>query len=141
MLEARLPYRWEKSYPPGIGWDAAIATGTLGGLIDRVASYGPRIAIEYRDREISYAELARRVDGIAAGLHTVIDLPPDGPTENEVIEHLAVHDIAVHGLAGYRHRVVGRTPAALVVGFATPPEHAFALGARALATALADIYR
>ena len=68
MLEARRPYRWEKSYPPGIDWDAAIATGTLGGLIDRVASYGPRIAIEYRDREISYAELARRVDEIAAGL-------------------------------------------------------------------------
>jgi GntR family transcriptional regulator/MocR family aminotransferase len=84
---------------------------------------------------------AVKVHGIAAGLHTVIDLPPDGPTENEVIEYLAGHGVAVHGLASYRHRVVGGAPAALVVGFATPPEHAFALGARALAAALADIYR
>jgi GntR family transcriptional regulator/MocR family aminotransferase len=79
--------------------------------------------------------------GIAAGLHTVVDLPVDGPSENDVVEHLARCDIAVHGLAGYHHRVgVGRGPA-LVVGFATPPEHAFAMAARALALSLAELYR
>ncbi|HEY5251287.1 MAG TPA: PLP-dependent aminotransferase family protein, partial [Acidimicrobiales bacterium] len=48
--------------------------------------------------------------GIAAGLHTVVDLPFDGPTEDEVIEHLARHDIAVHGLASYHHRAVTAAP-------------------------------
>jgi len=55
--------------------------------------------------------------GIAAGLHTVIDLPVGGPTEDEVIDHLARADVAVHGLAGYHHRTGTRTRAALVVGF------------------------
>src|SRR5580692_8824393 len=68
MSETRRPYCWEKSYPSGVHWDAAIATGTLSELIDRAAAFGARIAIEYRDREISYAELVRRVDAAAAGL-------------------------------------------------------------------------
>ncbi|HUD18658.1 MAG TPA: PLP-dependent aminotransferase family protein [Acidimicrobiales bacterium] len=79
--------------------------------------------------------------GIAAGLHTVIDLPVGGPTEDEVIDHLARADVAVHGLAGYHHRTGTRTRAALVVGFATPPEHAFAVDARALVASLAGLYR
>jgi GntR family transcriptional regulator/MocR family aminotransferase len=79
--------------------------------------------------------------GIAAGLHTVIDLPVDGPPEDEVIDHLARSDVAVHGLASYLHRNGAGTPPALVVGFATPPEHAFAIAARALASSLADLYR
>jgi GntR family transcriptional regulator/MocR family aminotransferase len=99
-----------------------------------------------RRRDLLLALLAEQapavtVHGIAAGLHTVIDLPPGGPSETDVIGQLSTHGIAVHGLAGYRHRVTGGAPAALVVGFATPPEHAFALGARALASALAAIYR
>jgi hypothetical protein len=44
-------------------------------------------------------------------------------------------------LASYRHRSGVDGPPALVVGFATPPEHAFAVDARALATSLADLYR
>jgi GntR family transcriptional regulator/MocR family aminotransferase len=78
--------------------------------------------------------------GIAAGLHTVIDLPVGGPTEDEAIAHLARADIAVHGLAAYRRTGNAGAPA-LVVGFATPPEHAFAVGARALVASLADLYR
>jgi GntR family transcriptional regulator/MocR family aminotransferase len=78
--------------------------------------------------------------GIAAGLHTVIDLPVGGPTEDEAIAHLARADIAVHGLAAYRRTGSAGAPA-LVVGFATPPEHAFAVGARALVASLADLYR
>jgi GntR family transcriptional regulator/MocR family aminotransferase len=78
--------------------------------------------------------------GIAAGLHTVIDLPVDGPTEDEVVDHLAGADVAVHGLAGYRHTSTTGAPA-LVVGFATPPEHAFDAGVRALVASLAGLYR
>jgi GntR family transcriptional regulator / MocR family aminotransferase len=99
-----------------------------------------------RRRDLLLALLADQVPtvnphGIAAGLHTVIDLPVAGPTEDEVVHHLADDGVAVHGLAGYRHRTGTGAPAALVVGFATPPEHAFALGARALATSLAELYR
>jgi GntR family transcriptional regulator/MocR family aminotransferase len=99
-----------------------------------------------RRRDLLLALLADQVPaltphGIAAGLHTVIDLPADGPIEDEVVHHLAEDDVAVHGLAGYRHRTGTGQLAALVVGFATPPEHAFALGARALATSLAAVYR
>jgi GntR family transcriptional regulator/MocR family aminotransferase len=78
--------------------------------------------------------------GIAAGLHTVIELPVDGPGESEVIDRLAAAGVVVHGLASYRHRADPTAVPALVVGFATPPEHGFAVGARALAGALADIY-
>jgi GntR family transcriptional regulator/MocR family aminotransferase len=84
---------------------------------------------------------AVRPHGIAAGLHTVIDLPADGPPEREVVDHLASGDVAVHGLSSYHHRQGRWAPPALVVGFATPPEHAFAVGARALAASLADLYR
>jgi GntR family transcriptional regulator/MocR family aminotransferase len=77
--------------------------------------------------------------GIAAGLHTVIDLPVDGPSETEVVEHLGRRQVAVHGLAAYRQGTAGPTPGGLVVGFATPPEHAFAVGARALTAALAEL--
>jgi GntR family transcriptional regulator / MocR family aminotransferase len=99
-----------------------------------------------RRRDLLLALLADQVPaltphGIAAGLHTVIDLLAEGPTEDEAVGHLAGHAVAVHGLASYRHRAGTRQPAALVVGFATPPEHAFALGARALAASLADLYR
>jgi GntR family transcriptional regulator / MocR family aminotransferase len=84
---------------------------------------------------------AVRPHGIAAGLHTVIDLPVDGPSEREVVDHLAAGDVAVHGLSSYHHRPGRWAPPALVVGFATPPEHSFAVGARALAASLADLYR
>jgi GntR family transcriptional regulator/MocR family aminotransferase len=78
--------------------------------------------------------------GIAAGLHTVIDLPVDGPSENEVVDRLAADDVGVHGLGVYRHRPGQRTTPALVVGFATPPEHSFAVAVKALATSLSAVY-
>src|SRR5580658_8212817 len=62
------PHPWEKSYPAGLAWDAPIATGTLGALIDRAGAWGPRTAIEFRDHEISYGALARAVDAMAAAL-------------------------------------------------------------------------
>jgi long-chain acyl-CoA synthetase len=60
------PRPWDKSYPPGVRWDAPIATSTLGRLIDRAALFGARPALEFRGREIAYAELGRMVDRAAA---------------------------------------------------------------------------
>ncbi|HTT86897.1 MAG TPA: PLP-dependent aminotransferase family protein [Acidimicrobiales bacterium] len=98
-----------------------------------------------RRRDLLLALLADRVPavtahGIAAGLHTVIELPAGGPGEAEVVRHLARAQVAVHGLADYRHRGRADRGPALVVGFATPPEHGFAVGARVLADALAELY-
>jgi long-chain acyl-CoA synthetase len=57
----------EKFYPPGVQWDAAIARGTLPELMSTAAqNYGPRTAIEFRDRPISYADLEDKVETAAA---------------------------------------------------------------------------
>ena len=98
-----------------------------------------------RRRDLLLAQLADRVPavtvhGIAAGLHVVIDLPRGGPSEEEAVAHLAGAGVAVHPLAAYRHERDGSAPPALVVGFASPPEHAFAVGVRALTGALGALY-
>ena len=63
----RPAFPWERSYPPGICWDAPIIPTTLPGLLDgAVAAYRANPAIEYRDRRISFEELGRRADEAAA---------------------------------------------------------------------------
>lgn len=52
----------ERFYPEGVRWDAPIARGTLPGLLAQaVADYGSRPALEFRDRAMSFTELADRV--------------------------------------------------------------------------------
>ncbi len=80
-----------------------------------------------------------RTQGIAAGLHAVLDLPDDGPAEADVVDLLAGAGVAVHGLAGYWHGP-GRRHQGIVVGFGTPSEHAFPAALQALTTALGRIY-
>jgi long-chain acyl-CoA synthetase len=59
----------EQHYPPGVTWDAPIARGTLPDLLaESVAKHGDRIAIEFRERAISYSDLQARVDLAAAAL-------------------------------------------------------------------------
>jgi long-chain acyl-CoA synthetase len=66
MGEERL---WEKSYPPGVRWDAPIERAPLTVLFDAFTEkWGPRPALEYRDRAITYAELREAVDAVASGL-------------------------------------------------------------------------
>ena len=46
---------WEKSYPPGVRWDAPIATATLPAMFDEMtAKWADKPALEYRDRTTSY---------------------------------------------------------------------------------------
>ncbi|MFI1399518.1 PLP-dependent aminotransferase family protein [Streptomyces sp. NPDC020681] len=80
-----------------------------------------------------------RVTGIAAGLHAVLDLPPG--TERAVLKAAAWQGLAVEGLADYRHPGFPAGPDkedrdGLVVGYATPPEHAYAGALDALCRAL-----
>ena len=57
----------EQFYPEGVRWDDPIARGTLPDLLAKAAAdYGPRTALEFRDRPISYAELAAMAERAAA---------------------------------------------------------------------------
>ncbi len=57
----------EQFYPEGVRWDAPIARGTLPDLLaTAVAAYGARPALEFRDRPISFTELAARVEQAAS---------------------------------------------------------------------------
>jgi long-chain acyl-CoA synthetase len=59
----------EQFYPEGVRWDDAITRGTLPDLLATAAAkYAARPAIEFRDRAISYGELAALVETAAAAL-------------------------------------------------------------------------
>ena len=57
----------ETFYPQGVRWDDAIARGTLPDLLSTAAvEFAGRLAIEFRDRPISYTELEAMVEVAAA---------------------------------------------------------------------------
>ncbi|MDG9722305.1 MocR-like pyridoxine biosynthesis transcription factor PdxR [Streptomyces sp. DH41] len=93
-----------------------------------------------RRRDALVAALAERapevrVTGIAAGLHAVLQLPPG--TEQQAVRAAAWNGLAVHGLSTFRHPEAAVAPLdALVVGYGTPPEHAWAGALDALCRAL-----
>ena len=91
-----------------------------------------------RDRLIAALERhapEARITGIAAGLHAIVELPAGGKGEEQaVVARAAEHGLALEGLAAYRAVERGHGPA-LVVGYGTPPEHAFT-GAVARLTAV-----
>jgi GntR family transcriptional regulator / MocR family aminotransferase len=92
-----------------------------------------------RDRLI--AALARhapgvRLTGIAAGLHAVAELPPGQP-EQQVIARAAARGVAIEGLGDYALREHTRGPA-LVIGYATPPDHAYTTALARLTAAIKD---
>jgi GntR family transcriptional regulator / MocR family aminotransferase len=64
-----------------------------------------------------------RVTGIAAGLHAVAELPC-GQHEDEVVARAAGRGLDLEPLGDYALRDHTRGPA-LVIGYATPPEHTY----------------
>jgi long-chain acyl-CoA synthetase len=57
----------EQFYPEGVHWDDTVAQGTLPDLLSKAAAdYGPRAALEFRDRPISYSELEAMAESAAA---------------------------------------------------------------------------
>ena len=81
-----------------------------------------------------------RVTGIAAGLHALLELPP-GLDEDEIIARAAArHDLALEGLSAYCAESGPHRPA-LVIGYATPPEHAFTGAVARLMAVLTDTAR
>jgi GntR family transcriptional regulator/MocR family aminotransferase len=90
-------------------------------LVDAVAEHAPHI----------------RVSGIAAGLHAVLELPSG--TERSSLDAARRQGLAVDGLSFYRHPDSTMPHLdGLVVGYGTPPEHAFSAALQALCLALPD---
>ncbi|WP_328861521.1 MocR-like pyridoxine biosynthesis transcription factor PdxR [Streptomyces sp. NBC_00306] len=92
-----------------------------------------------RRRDQLVAALAERapdisVSGIAAGLHAVLELP-DG-TEPSVVQAAGWQGLSVSGLSSFRHEEVTSGRDALVVGYATPPDSAWANSLDALCRVL-----
>ena len=76
------------------------------------------------------------IKGITAGLHLLLELP-EGHTEAGLIARAAARGLALEGLSGY-HATPGPHPPGLVVGYGTPPEHAFTGALARLTATLAD---
>jgi GntR family transcriptional regulator/MocR family aminotransferase len=75
------------------------------------------------------------VTGIAAGLHAVLRLPPG--TEQSVVKAAIWQGVALDGLAEFRHPAATMpAPDGIVVGYATPAEHAYGAALDALCGAL-----
>ncbi|AMW12456.1 GntR family transcriptional regulator [Streptomyces qaidamensis] len=76
-----------------------------------------------------------RITGIAAGLHVLLRLPPG--TEQSVVQAANWRGLALHGLARYTHPAAPAEPVdALVVGYGTPPDHAWSGALDALSAVL-----
>lgn len=75
--------------------------------------------------------------GVPAGLHTLVTLPSDGPTENQLLARCAHHGLALRGLTELHHDPADR-PQGLLIGFAAPSERAYPTALDALFTALAS---
>jgi GntR family transcriptional regulator/MocR family aminotransferase len=63
------------------------------------------------------------VSGIAAGLQVLARLPDRD--EGAVIAAAADHGLALQGLGHYAHPGQQHHPPALVIGYGTPPDHAY----------------
>ncbi|MFD3308317.1 PLP-dependent aminotransferase family protein [Streptomyces sp. NPDC058656] len=88
-------------------------------LVDALAVHAPHV----------------EVTGIAAGLHAVLRLPPG--SEQTAVKAAVWQGLALDGLAEFRHpEAVMPAPDGLVVGYATPSEHAYGAALEALCAAL-----
>ncbi|MGX1909176.1 MocR-like pyridoxine biosynthesis transcription factor PdxR [Streptomyces phaeochromogenes] len=93
-------------------------------LVDALAVHAPHV----------------EVTGIAAGLHAVLRLPPG--SEQSAVKAAVWQGLALDGLAEFRHPEFRHpedamsAPDGLVVGYATPSEHAYGAALEALCAAL-----
>jgi GntR family transcriptional regulator/MocR family aminotransferase len=124
-------------------WAGVLDQLTLADFLDS-GSYDRhvrRMRQRYRDRRDRFvtalAEHAPHVQatGIAAGLHAVLRLPSG--TEHATVHAATRAGVAVDALSTFRHPAA-RLPRedGLVVGYATPPDHAFGAALQALVRVL-----
>jgi GntR family transcriptional regulator/MocR family aminotransferase len=117
----------------------ALAEFIRSGGYDRQVRRARLVYRQRRDRLVS--ALARevpgiQVTGIAAGLHVLVRLPP-GQAEDNVVARAAARGLALTGLASCRAGEQELGPA-LIVGYATPPGHAFSAAVARLCAVLRE---
>lgn len=140
--------------PPGLADDLTATRGGMdtSGVLDQLTlaefltsgAYDRHVRsarLRYRRRrDALVAQVAARapevrVTGIAAGLHAVLRLPPG--TEQSVVRAAAWHGLGLYGLSVFRHPDATAHPVdAVVVGYGTPPDHAWAGALEALCRTL-----
>ncbi|MFI6294820.1 PLP-dependent aminotransferase family protein [Nonomuraea sp. NPDC050790] len=79
-----------------------------------------------------------RLSGVAAGLHAVLRLPGTAAQERALLDRLAARDIHVEGISSFYHRPE-ESPLALLIGYATPADHAYGNALSALVEELAIV--
>ena len=63
------PFLWEKSYPPGVRWDAPIEPTTVTTLFDRaVIRFAEKPALSFFGRTLSFRDFGDHVDRLASAL-------------------------------------------------------------------------
>jgi GntR family transcriptional regulator / MocR family aminotransferase len=101
-----------------------------------------RSRLRYRRRRdrliaaLAEASPGTPVTGLAAGLHAVLHLAP-GRSEADVVAAAAARGLALNGMRGFRSAGVAH-PEALVLGYGTPPAHAFTTAVTRLCAVLAE---
>jgi GntR family transcriptional regulator/MocR family aminotransferase len=102
-----------------------------------------RMRAQYRQRrdELSRTLASKlpslHLAGISAGLHALIYLPERGPTELEVQSRAAAQSMALHTLGAHWQARPDPAPQAVIVGYATPANHAYRPALEALTRVLA----
>ncbi len=76
-----------------------------------------------------------RLSGIAAGLHAVLRLPGDSQQEARLVTHLAERSIHVDGISSFYDRPE-ESPLGILIGYATPADHAYGNAVTSLISAL-----
>jgi GntR family transcriptional regulator/MocR family aminotransferase len=79
-----------------------------------------------------------RLAGISAGMHALIYLPSQGPSEDQLLSLAARGSIALHTLGPYWHTLTASSPQAIIVGYGTPAGHAYQRALDALTRLLAQ---
>jgi GntR family transcriptional regulator/MocR family aminotransferase len=101
-----------------------------------------RSRLRYRHRRdrliaaLSRVQPDPRVTGVAAGLHAVLHLPA-GVEEAGIVAAAGARGLALDGMSSYRAAGIPHPPA-LVLGYGTPPAHAFTTAVTRLCAVLAD---
>jgi GntR family transcriptional regulator / MocR family aminotransferase len=92
-----------------------------------------RMRLVYRRRRAELARVAP-LEGVAAGLHALLPLE-SAERERVLIGRARRAGLDLHGLHahGYWREPGGDRPAALILGYATPPPHAWSRALAALA--------
>ncbi len=137
LLEAVLEARLLTDGPSALE-QLTLAELIVTGAYDRQVRRSRLVYRRRRDRLVTALRRdgsGARVTGVEAGLHAVVELPA-GRAEGEAVADGRARGVMLEGVGAYR---LGEQqhPPSLVVGYATPPEHAFSAALARLCAVLA----